>query len=138
MKVRDVFRTLERDGWRLDRQAGSHRQFRHPDQPGTVTVAGKPSDEVPKGTLGSIWRQAGKSGRQSRIVTEYVVVIEQEGDAWGAYVPDLPGCVAAGGSRDEVETLIAEAIPLHIQSLREHGEPIPPPTVMGSTRVQVA
>ena len=71
-------------------------------------------------------------------MTEYVVVIEHEGDAWGAYVPDLPGCVAAGGSRDEVETLIAEAIPLHIQSLREHGEPIPPPTVMGSTRVQVA
>jgi predicted RNase H-like HicB family nuclease len=56
----------------------------------------------------------------------------------GAYVPDLPACVAAGGSRDEVETLIAEAIPLHIQSLREHGEPIPPPTVIGSTKVQVA
>jgi len=72
------------------------------------------------------------------MVTEYVVVIEQEGDAWGAYVPDLPGCVAAGRSRDEVETLIAEAIPLHIQSLREHGEPIPPPTAMGSTKVQVA
>ncbi|MDA8358440.1 MAG: type II toxin-antitoxin system HicA family toxin [Actinomycetota bacterium] len=65
MKVRDVIRTLERDGWRLDRQVGSHRQFRHPDRPGTVTVAGKPSDEVPKGTLGSIWRQAGRVGRQS-------------------------------------------------------------------------
>lgn len=65
VKVRDVIRTLERDGWRLDRQVGSHRQFRHPDRPGTVTVAGKPSDEVPKGTLGSIWRQAGRSGRQS-------------------------------------------------------------------------
>jgi len=71
-------------------------------------------------------------------VTEYVVVIEQEGGAWGAYVPDLPGCVAAGGSRDEVETLIAEAIPLHIQSLREHGEPIPHPTAMDSTKIQVA
>jgi len=65
VKVRDVIRTLERDGWRLDRQVGSHRQFRHPDRPGTVTVAGKPSDEVPKGTLGSIWRQVGRSGRQS-------------------------------------------------------------------------
>ncbi|MGH8995773.1 MAG: type II toxin-antitoxin system HicA family toxin [Acidimicrobiales bacterium] len=66
VKVRDVIRTLERDGWRLDRQVGSHRQFRHPDRLGTVTVAGKPSDEVPKGTLGSIWRQAGRSGRQNR------------------------------------------------------------------------
>ena len=72
------------------------------------------------------------------MVTEYVVVIEQEGDAWGAYVPDLPGCVAAGRSRVEVEELIAEAIPLHIQSLREHGEQAPPPTAMGSTKVRVA
>lgn len=66
VKVRDVIRTLERDGWRLDRQVGSHRQFRHPDRPGTVTVAGNLSAEVPKGTLGSIWRQASRSGRQNR------------------------------------------------------------------------
>ena len=78
------------------------------------------------------------AGREGRVVTEYVVVIEQEGDAWGAYVPDLPGCVAAGSSRVEVEELIAEAIPLHIQSLREHGEQVPPPTAMGSTKVRVA
>ena len=70
-------------------------------------------------------------------MTEYVVVIEQEGEAWGAYVPDLPGCVAAGGSHEEVERLIAEAIPLHISSLREHGEPVPAPTAAGSTKVQV-
>ncbi|MGH8979838.1 MAG: type II toxin-antitoxin system HicB family antitoxin [Acidimicrobiales bacterium] len=71
-------------------------------------------------------------------MTEYVVVIEQEGETWGAYVPDLPGCVAAGQSRDEVEELITEAIPLHIRSLREHGESVPPPTAMGSTKVRVA
>jgi predicted RNase H-like HicB family nuclease len=71
-------------------------------------------------------------------VTDYVVVIEQDGDAWGAYVPDLPGCVAVGGSCDEVENLIAEAIPLHIESQREHGEPVPAPTATGSTTVRVA
>ena len=71
-------------------------------------------------------------------MTEYVVVIEQEDEAWGAYVPDLPGCVAVGKSRDEAEKLIAEAIPLHIQSLRDHGEPVPAPTATGSTKVQVA
>jgi predicted RNase H-like HicB family nuclease len=59
-------------------------------------------------------------------VTGYVVVIDQEGEAWGAYVPDLPGCVAVGESREAVEKLIAEAIPLHISSLRQHGEPVPP------------
>ena len=67
-------------------------------------------------------------------MTENVVVIEQEGAAWGAYVPDLPGCVAAGRSRDEVEELIAEAIPLHLRSLREHGEHVPPSAAMGSRR----
>jgi predicted RNase H-like HicB family nuclease len=71
-------------------------------------------------------------------VTEYVVVFEQEGEAWGAHVPDLPGCVAVGKSRDEVEKLIAEAIPLHIESLREHGEAVPSPTTTGSTKVRVA
>ncbi|MHB1534961.1 MAG: type II toxin-antitoxin system HicB family antitoxin [Acidimicrobiales bacterium] len=71
-------------------------------------------------------------------MAEYVVVIEYEDGAWGAYVPDLPGCVAVGKSRDEVERLIAEAIPLHIESMREQGEPVPAPTAVGSTKVQVA
>jgi predicted RNase H-like HicB family nuclease len=52
----------------------------------------------------------------------------------GAYVSDLPGCVPVGRSRDEVERLITEAIPLHIESMREQGEPVPVPTAVGSTR----
>ncbi|PWT95781.1 MAG: addiction module toxin, HicA family [Blastocatellia bacterium] len=59
MKIKDVLKMLDGDGWELARTRGSHRQFRHPTKPGTVTVAGKPSVEVPKGTLGSILRQAG-------------------------------------------------------------------------------
>lgn len=66
-----------------------------------------------------------------------LAVIEQDGDAWGAYVPDLPGCVAVGGTREEVESLIAEAVPLHIASMREHGELVPAPTAVGSKRVSV-
>jgi predicted RNA binding protein YcfA (HicA-like mRNA interferase family) len=58
MKVRDVVRRLEQDGWYLVRTRGSHRQFKHPQKPGTVTVAGRPSVDVPIGTLKSIWRQA--------------------------------------------------------------------------------
>jgi len=53
------------DGWRLDRQSGSHRQFRHPKRAGTVT-AGKLGDDVPSGTSASICRQAGWSGGESR------------------------------------------------------------------------
>ena len=59
MKVREAIKLLEGDGWRLDRQSGSHRQYRHPTKPGKVTIAGKPSDEMAPGTLGSIFRQAG-------------------------------------------------------------------------------
>lgn len=58
VKVREVIAALEADGWRLVRTKGSHRQFRHPTKPGTVTVAGKMSVDVPVGTLGSIWKQA--------------------------------------------------------------------------------
>jgi len=59
MKVRDVVRLLANDGWVQASQKGSHRQFKHATKPGKVTVPGKMSDDVPKGTLKSILRQAG-------------------------------------------------------------------------------
>jgi predicted RNA binding protein YcfA (HicA-like mRNA interferase family) len=59
VKVKDVISLIETDGWILVRTRGSHRQFKHPEKPGKVTVAGKPSVEVPPGTLNSILKQAG-------------------------------------------------------------------------------
>jgi predicted RNase H-like HicB family nuclease len=59
---------------------------------------------------------------------EYLVVIEKGETSYGAYVPDLPGCVAVGETRREVLKLIREGIELHIEALREAGEPVPPPT----------
>ena len=58
----------------------------------------------------------------------YMVVIEKGVKGYGAHVPDLPGCIAAGETREEVLCLIKEAIEFHIESLRQHGEPIPQPT----------
>ena len=58
---------------------------------------------------------------------EYLVVVEKGGSSFGAYVPDLPGCVAVGETRREVLKLIREGIALHIEALRDAGEPIPPP-----------
>ena len=58
---------------------------------------------------------------------EYIVILEQGETSVGAYVPDLPGCVAVGDTREEAMELIREAIELHIESLRENGEPVPPP-----------
>jgi predicted RNase H-like HicB family nuclease len=57
----------------------------------------------------------------------YLVVIEQGPTSWGAYVPDLPGCVAAADTRDEVLALIREAIQLHVEALAKDGETIPQP-----------
>jgi predicted RNA binding protein YcfA (HicA-like mRNA interferase family) len=59
MKVKDLIKLLEKDGWSQARMKGSHRQFRHPAKAGTVTVAGKPSIDIPPGTLASILKQAG-------------------------------------------------------------------------------
>lgn len=59
MKVQEVLRTLEEDGWYLERTRGSHRQYKHVRKTGLVTVAGKPSDELAPGTLNSILKQAG-------------------------------------------------------------------------------
>jgi predicted RNase H-like HicB family nuclease len=61
----------------------------------------------------------------------YLVVVEKGPTSFGAYVPDLPGCVAAGETRDEVLTLIREAIEFHLEGLRQDGQPIPPPSSTG-------
>ena len=63
---------------------------------------------------------------------KYAVVIERAGDNYSAYVPDLPGCISVGDPVDETERNIQEAIALHLEGLREHGEPIPAAT----TRVE--
>jgi predicted RNase H-like HicB family nuclease len=59
---------------------------------------------------------------------KYAVIIEQGDTSYGAYVPDLPGCVAVGKSLEEVKRLIREAIAFHLDGLREEGLPIPPAT----------
>ena len=70
-------------------------------------------------------------------MTEFAIVIEDAGENFSAYVPDLPGCVATGTSVKEVTTHIQQAIELHIESLREHGEEVPAPTSRTAT-VRVA
>jgi predicted RNase H-like HicB family nuclease len=58
----------------------------------------------------------------------YLVVVEEGPESFGAYVPDLPGCVAAAETREKVLVLIREAIEFHIEGLREGGQPVPPPS----------
>ena len=56
---------------------------------------------------------------------QYLVVVERGDTSWGAHVPDLPGCVAVGETREEVLALIREAIDFHIQGLKEDGLEVP-------------
>lgn len=59
---------------------------------------------------------------------KYTVILEKGISSYGAYVPDLPGCVAVGESKEEVLQLIQEAILFHLEDLQERGQPIPEPT----------
>lgn len=58
MKIRDVLKLIEEDGWFWVATKGSHRQFKHPTKPGRVTIAGHPGDDLAPGTLNSILKQA--------------------------------------------------------------------------------
>jgi predicted RNase H-like HicB family nuclease len=58
----------------------------------------------------------------------FAVVVERAGNNYSAYVPDLPGCIATGGTLEETEQLIREAVELHLNGLREDGSPIPQPS----------
>ena len=70
---------------------------------------------------------------------KYTVVIEKTNNGYSAYAPDLPGCIAAADTQSEVETLLREAIVLHLESRREHGEPIPEPQATAAlVEVQLA
>jgi len=64
MKVREIIRQIEADGWYLVASRGSHRQYKHPSKSGRVTIAGKRSDDLAPGTLNSILKQAGLKEKQ--------------------------------------------------------------------------
>jgi predicted RNA binding protein YcfA (HicA-like mRNA interferase family) len=66
VKVKEVIKLLENEGWYMARTKGSHRQFKHHHKPGTVTVAGKESLDIPRGTLNSILKQAGLKQREDQ------------------------------------------------------------------------
>ena len=71
-------------------------------------------------------------------MSAYAVIIEGSKGSYSAYVPDLPGCVAAGSTIDEVEQLIRQAIDLHVERLRERGEAVPPPSAAAVRFVESA
>lgn len=61
-------------------------------------------------------------------MTRYAVVFEKAESNWAAFIPDLPGCITTGSTLEEAKRNIREAIELHLEAMKEVGEPIPPPT----------
>lgn len=123
---------IEADGWYLVNAVGSHRQYKHPLKPGRVTIAGKPSAEV------ATWYRA-KHPEASRAgpedpMTSYAVVIERASDGgYGAWCPDLPGCVALADTEEAVLAEMRQAIELHLAGLRQDGQPVPHPSTVAAT-----
>ncbi|MBJ7458753.1 MAG: type II toxin-antitoxin system HicB family antitoxin [Thermoleophilaceae bacterium] len=63
-------------------------------------------------------------------MTRYMTVFEHDADGWSVYVPDLPGCVSAGATREEAEEGIRQAVALHLEGLRSEGLPVPEPSAL--------
>ena len=122
MKVRDLTRVIRRNGWYLVRTRGSHCQYKHPTKPGLVTVPGKPNDDFGLGNS----RKYLETGR-TKAVKNYSIVIEETNTGYSAYSPELPGCIATGATREEVEANMREAIEFHIEGLKEEGYEVPDP-----------
>ena len=95
-----MVKLIQDDGWFLVSTKGSHRQFKHASKKGRVTGGGNR-------------------------VAKYLIVIEKSNTGYGAYAPDLPGCVAAAATREETRKLMEEAIEFHLEGMREDGLPIP-------------
>ena len=70
-------------------------------------------------------------------MSRYLVIIEESATGFSAFLPDLPGCIATGATRDEVQNAMQEGVEFHLEGLRESGEPVPPPRST-ATYVEVA
>jgi predicted RNase H-like HicB family nuclease len=138
MKVRDAIKLIEDDGWRLVRTRGRPPPVQARDETG-------PRDDSRQTEQGLAPRLAAKhseTGGTGRIVISvnghgYLIVIERGEGNYGAWAPDLPGCVAVGDTIEECEREMREAIAFHIEGLREEGEPVPEPAAVAAAVVNV-
>ena len=130
MKVWQIIGMVEADGWQLVRTRGSHRQYRHPEKRGTVTIPGTCSDDLHPKTATSIPGQAGFAPMTdyARLAESYLVLVEGGPPSnYSAWSPDLPGCAATGDTIEDGVAQMREAIAFHLEGLAEAGDAIPDP-----------
>jgi predicted RNase H-like HicB family nuclease len=135
MKVRDLMRTVESDGWSRKNE-GESPLIQASKQAGAShdiwTSRGRRSSRYAEEHTESSWLKR-------KTVKRYAVVIESGPNNLSAYVPDLPGCITTGRTLEEIEQNIREAIELHFEGMMEDGEPIPEPkTSVSYVELQVA
>jgi predicted RNase H-like HicB family nuclease len=70
-------------------------------------------------------------------MSRYLVIIEESATGFSAFLPDVPGCIATGATREDVESAMRKGVEFHLDALRESGEPVPPPRST-ATYVEVA
>jgi len=134
MKISEIIRLPEKDGWVLKRTAGSHRHFTHPNQ-AWAGYGGRQTERYLEAQDRIEHPEAGGLGKGAA-VRGYVVVFEGDDEAgYSAYSPDLPGVVAAGATRCETEQLMIEAMAEHIAMLRQAGDPVPEPADADSVTI---
>jgi predicted RNase H-like HicB family nuclease/predicted RNA binding protein YcfA (HicA-like mRNA interferase family) len=121
MKVREVMKRLEEDGWLLARTKGSHRQYHHPTEGGNRYCSGS-------SISGHSARNIEQYLEAGRSEMKYLVIYEKSATGWGAYAPDLPGLGVAAETLDEVKDLIREAVEFHLEGMRQNGDAIPAPS----------
>jgi predicted RNase H-like HicB family nuclease len=129
MKVRDVIKLIEQDGWFFSPYGGkslalpAFKQTRHSHSAG-------PSRERYAGRHQKQRIEAGEVEMSEAL--RYAVVFERSEDGYGAYVPDLPGCVTVGDTLAEIEANIREAIAGHIAVMKEYGDSVPQPSSLAA------
>jgi len=134
MKISEIIRLPEKDGWVLKRTAGSHRHFTHPNQ-AWAGYGGRQTERYLEAQDRIEHPEAGGLAKGAA-VRGYVVVFEGDDEAgYSAYSPDLPGVVAAGSTRCETEQLMIEAMAEHIAMLRQAGDPVPEPADADSVTI---
>jgi predicted RNA binding protein YcfA (HicA-like mRNA interferase family)/predicted RNase H-like HicB family nuclease len=112
VKVRDVVKLIEKDGWYWIRTKGCHHQYKHPTKPGVVTAPGHPADYLAPGTSNK-HLEAGRA----EAMKKYLIIVEETSTGFSAYSPDVPGCGSTGKTREEVERNIQQAIEFHLEGL---------------------
>ena len=126
MKVRDLVKLLERDGWYWVRTKGSHHQYklnegwhRHGSR--------KPGQGHGRWNTEQYSEASG-----SQTMKKYLIIVEKTDTGYSAFSPDIPGCGSVGDTKEEVERNIQEAIEFHLEGMREEGYSIPEPSSYSS------